>query len=1103
MVSTPTDERDRQHMAPNDPYRNMAGPEIRPTDILSAGETNIPKNTPESVVKNTTNKPSTRQQNKTKLSENLTHRLNSAEQNQTSTKQSFINSVHGRNHRSSATGKLKQNFKKFGPLAFITTLIFGGGIFFYGAQSFLAPHLSALYTQQTDLQFTAYSMRGSRLMSYMLDGGNQIKVSNFTKKYTTFTPYMKGRLAKNGIDVGYLDGSGNFRTDQLIADSSTVLRYNNQIIDANSFQDTFASDANFRDAYYNARRGRIAGFFDDISDKFYSDRGATRDIFDQYRSTGNEDTDRTNYETIVSDRVTGTDGTINTVRHVTDEETGEEYDTKNGEDLDTRRVSGDTPESKARAFVNSLAGKVSTVGVPVCSALRIANLASVAVGAYQIYQSIAYFLSLMEPISKMMAGEGDAAAINENLNFLTAQTTQEISYVNPEGQQITQQVTGSPLESAGSKLILGSTASPESESIPYAVNNITNAATRIAIGTGLTTTACSGVMAASAVMSLAANAVPGGTLATFVIGAIAQTIGGVVITGAVALVVNAIIPYVTKMFSTNIFETYTGIPAGNLFTEGAANANFQLATQGSAYMPASEEYIKDQNRKTVIALAEEAAHDRQNRSPFDATSSNTFIGSIFSKFAKIAYSNNFTSKFSNFATAVNTSWRSLLPGASAADLQYNYTANYHACDGDNNIACEMYGVPIPASDYSTVDIRPDDAAYQAVISPNLDDSGNIKDNSELAKFVNFCVNRESPWFVTDANILNSLQSDAGIVLNNVPILNDVIDIVNAYEDVTNQGWATGTNCEMSADNPRWDSEFKYYQLYIQDMRYLSGMEGSSASLAGGPLTAGGLTLDQANAFMNLYKSLPSPQVSDPWDIKNNDFPYGCGASLANCVEFSLYFINRYTKAHFSGLPDGAQVVNEILNSGQGFVDGGHTPKPYAIFSHNSGSHGGAGHTGVVLGIDTTNNKIIIGEAGCGSGLDWIGAHEYDLSEWTNNPSISYAYTDNIRVPAGNTAQTTNPVLAYTQKYEAAHPKDYSFEGTLARISGMTKNDIAFLLEMTEYSNFLAHYDSSERYAFSASPKPSYQIEDNNFSPVYYAVQVNQPVIFRDKRNYLL
>ena len=167
----------------------------------------------------------------------------------------------------------------------------------------------------------------------------------------------------------------------------------------------------------------------------------------------------------------------------------------------------------------------------------------------------------------------------------------------------------------------------------------------------------------------------------------------------------------------------------------------------------------------------------------------------------------------------------------------------------------------------------------------------------------------------------------------------------------------------------------------------SGMETCST----GSLPAGGMTLEQAQKFMEEYKNLPSPQVDDPWNIKANDFPESCGASLANCVEFSLYFVHRYTTVEgINGLPDGSQVVGSLL--GYGFKDGGKVPKPYAIFS--KGSSSAEGHTGVVLGIDEANNKIIIGEAGCRTSVDWIGAHEYNLSDWTNT-GVVYAYTDGL------------------------------------------------------------------------------------------------------------
>ena len=813
MASTPENY---HYRGEHDPYNDMETATTRPDYIarqeLRDAEKNATKKT--SVGINSGRITTTTRRSATEAAKE-------SERNQTSS--NFLNNVRGKKSKSQKKGLLR----RMAPITIIGSILLGGGAFFFGAQSMLGPHLSALYTNATDVQFSSYNFRNTRLMSYMLDGGGQIKISNFTKKYTYFTPYMQSRLKTNDIEVGHLDSSGNFRAGQAVLGSSTVLKYDDQIVDANSFQDTFANNANFRDAYYDAKRGRVAGFFDDVSMKYYNQKGATRDIFDEYKSTGDLETDTDAFEDTVSHYVVGADGKINTVGRYNDEETGEEHTQHNGSDINTGSVEGATPEAKARSMVNRIASKVSSVGVPVCSALRIANIAAVTVSAYQIYQSIAYFLGLMEPVSKAMAGQGDQSAINETLNFMTTQTTQKVDYVNADGSTSQKDVTGSMLESTGSKLVMGKTLSPASETAPYSLDNITKAATTIAVSTGATNVVCSGVMAASAIISLASNGIPGGKLATFVVGAIMQTIGGVIITGVVATIVSAIIPYVAKIFASNIFETYTGIPAGELFSLGAANANFSLATQGSAYMPSDSSAVKTQNRKTTLALNQEAEIDRLNRSPFDVTSPNTFLGSVLSNFTFLTYSSSFFSSLASFNNMAASAIRKLTPASSAADEGIMYTSQNTECRNLPGTQCDMYGVPIVTTDYSTIDIKPDDPTYTAVVERNLDSNGNIKDKSELAKFINFCKNRNSPWGVKDANILNALQTDFGIVGNNLPFVNDLLNIINAAEDVANEPWATGSICENSSSNSRWDSEFKYYQRYIEDMRILSGMEGDT------------------------------------------------------------------------------------------------------------------------------------------------------------------------------------------------------------------------------------------------------------------------------------
>ena len=167
----------------------------------------------------------------------------------------------------------------------------------------------------------------------------------------------------------------------------------------------------------------------------------------------------------------------------------------------------------------------------------------------------------------------------------------------------------------------------------------------------------------------------------------------------------------------------------------------------------------------------------------------------------------------------------------------------------------------------------------------------------------------------------------------------------------------------------------------------------------GELITGGMTLAEGRQFMQAYRDIKPRNYGEPgayldkWKINNVS---GCQSDLENCVAFVQYFICEYAKVCM-GLPDGKNVVGRLLGSGKGFVDGGTTPRPYAIFSTTRsipGLYGSGNHTGVVLGVDTDRGKIVIGEAGCGASYDWTNAHEYDLSKFTDG-SFKYAYADGL------------------------------------------------------------------------------------------------------------
>lgn len=182
-----------------------------------------------------------------------------------------------------------------------------------------------------------------------------------------------------------------------------------------------------------------------------------------------------------------------------------------------------------------------------------------------------------------------------------------------------------------------------------------------------------------------------------------------------------------------------------------------------------------------------------------------------------------------------------------------------------------------------------------------------------------------------------------------------------------------------------ESGIKHYQ---GNKYHIFRLKQSSSSTG---LKSEGMTKAEAEAIMSEYLTLPSSE----WDKYYIPAGKKCtDGRLYNCVAFSKYFINKYTSNPQSHVGNGAEVVSSLIAAG--FEDGGTTPKPYAIFSTNKGSLScdgkPCGHTGVVFGIDADRGKIIIGEAGCGSGKAFTAIKEKNLSEYTNG-SYTYAYTD--------------------------------------------------------------------------------------------------------------
>lgn len=167
---------------------------------------------------------------------------------------------------------------------------------------------------------------------------------------------------------------------------------------------------------------------------------------------------------------------------------------------------------------------------------------------------------------------------------------------------------------------------------------------------------------------------------------------------------------------------------------------------------------------------------------------------------------------------------------------------------------------------------------------------------------------------------------------------------------------------------------------------LSGLTASGDCGSNG-LVSGGMTLKQALAFMETYrKSADSVKYVGAASQKCS------GGPLANCVSFTAYFVNKYTDItdlKSGAIGNGIDVVSNLLSENSK-LQGGTQPKPYAVFSAPSTTVWG--HTGIILGVDTEKDVVVVGEAGCGLPLSWAIAREYSLSKFSDG-SHTYAYTD--------------------------------------------------------------------------------------------------------------
>ncbi len=806
---------------------------------------------------------------------------------------------HGRN--STNNPKVKNKRKAFIAGGVIAALLIGGFVFLGSSNALLPGAISALFTEATDSQYTSYYLRVPELQQYMLENNGQ--ENPISDKYSNVSSYFESRLNQYNMEI---DDSNNIIWHHPLADGSVE----DITVSASEFSERYNNDVSFRSDYLKAKRGRVATFFDETADTTYNHLGLSRNWFSEYKQTHDSTTDMENYQSTMSSKFDNDSATyengsqdweiICVKRNIFDDCI--EYELRDGRQSNSVSNRATSDSSQLLESIQ-LYQKSGGAGLSQnCAQLKLSNNLAATNNALLRYSSIKTFTGGMENISKMMAGDGDAAATNAFLNSLTTSSTTTV--IDPTtGEEV--ELKGSALESEGMRGILSNTTINTSQTQYFsidAINQSLNANYQgyspsqaisceiesgdVSNGLSAITTEYDGMGGTmvggqiftnaksdlgnnwSQVSSGYENFQAGwssydrewsffGSIFDFFkgwFGNLFASTGQLAVSAVEASLettLSFLIPSLNQVLYDNYYSSLSGIALGEVFTRGAYAANTAISTYGSAQTASSTKAVKTFAGLTNTVLAMEAEVDRANHSPFDITNKNTFFGSIAYTLLPSLTSSQLTSATS-LIRSTSSSLASLLGNQVFASNSINpaYT-NYTSYQGKGcvqndelGIASDPYCNPLVTTDPSTIHINPNDPTYQSVILANLDSNKQIKRSSRLQKFVDVCVNRDSPLGVFDTNLFariggNITQNEgASGHTGHTQWGSAFMNILNNVKYITSEikAWVTGSICRNSADNPDWDSEIKYYQRYVEDMRLLDQFDpnaehGNNAVLA--------------------------------------------------------------------------------------------------------------------------------------------------------------------------------------------------------------------------------------------------------------------------------
>ncbi len=687
-------------------------------------------------------------------------------------------------------GKNPSNFslKKLGPLTLLAIFGLLFIVFIFGLGNYIPDSITTLLTDATDTQCANGTVDKEWVFIETLRQGELPKDTII-------------RLKKLGVLVVNEGGEEDIHGTSLLKDG--------QKLNGNELYEALQSDISLYTAFNEATYTCAT---------FYYDEGAEK-VFSYLNTNRNNYTETSNFHITIGKAMgMGSNADINTVYREPKEETEEEAPVEGGEEEEEEpfiykffgsEESVNTGDHEAREIIELLMEK-NPAETRAQSAINIADILKVADTVSKEQRSSSYFLYFIENIDKMKAGGGNQSKVNEALNFLTDQRETEVVDVDTTE---TVKSIGTPLQSPSLYAVLsGSKVSPE-ETKNYSSDRMLKTIESKLSQVGETDYSLFDTIKT--------------TLASFtkrITGTISRFIADAVETTEFS-VVAPLIPTVSSSLILNSFtKSVYGITGGEFLVEGATNVGKSLSIRASGASAGDAGAVMAYNKQVQQIASLNARSEAMTKSPFDITSKNTFLGSILYKTLPII------AKTSSIPSIISKSIASLIPGAHAASNNSFLTTfgNNNQTLSSISAAGTVHGTTIATFDTSTQTNPYANEEFQAFIEENTelgeDGERTIIEGSDLATYIIYNTERESPRGVTDSGILESYLNSQ----KKISVSTDIIKAIKLFLNLSDGEEealciATGASFVISSENEDWQ-KYKYAQRYISINRTVAALK---------------------------------------------------------------------------------------------------------------------------------------------------------------------------------------------------------------------------------------------------------------------------------------